>query len=57
MKNNKYIAPAIEIYDMETEQMLTASTNYNGVYDIEIYDDYTDDDSDAKSHNSFDVWE
>lgn len=57
MKNNEYTAPNIEIYDIETEQMLTASTFYDGVYDVEIHDGYTGDDSDAKSHNSFDVWE
>lgn len=57
MTIKEYIKPDIEIYTIEAESLLTTSVQFEGAYDIGFEDDFTDDDSDAKYHNAFDVWD
>lgn len=59
MTIKEYIKPDIEIYTIEAESLLTTSVQIGGggAFDMEIEDDFTDDDSDAKYHNAFDVWD
>lgn len=57
MTIKEYIKPDIEIYTIEAESLLTTSVQFGGAYDIVFEDDVTDDDSDARYHNAFDVWD
>lgn len=58
MTIKEYIKPDIEIYTIEAESLLTTSVQIGGgAFDMEIEDDFTDNDSDARYHNAFDVWD